>query len=78
MESPVQVVADEIERYCIAHPDARDTAEGISWWVQIQREADLRDSVLGAIELLLSQGVLERSLTPDGAELFGYRAASRK
>ena len=73
----MQAVASEIQRYCIAHPDARDTAEGICWWVQIQREKDLRNSVLEAIELLLARGVLERSLAPDGVELFGCRATPR-
>lgn len=77
-ESLVQIVAGEIERYCVAHPGARDTVDGISWWVYLQRQEDLRNSVLAAIELLLARGVLERSVAPDGAELYGYRRISPK
>lgn len=71
-------MAGEIERYCIAHPDARDTAEGISWWVQMQRQEDIRNIVPAAIELLLERGILECSVSADGAELYGYRAANMK
>jgi hypothetical protein len=78
LESRVQAVADEIERYCIAHPEARDTVDGISWWVHLQRQEDLRQSVPLAIELLLAHGILERSLAPDGAELYGFRRQSQK
>lgn len=78
MKSLVQQVAGDIERYCIAHPHARDTADGISWWVHMQRQEDIRNSVPEAIELLLSQGVLERSAAPDGAELYGYRSTTTK
>lgn len=78
MENLVQVVAGEIERYCIAHPDAVDTADGICWWVHLQRQADVRNSVPEAIDLLVAQGVLERRLAPDGSELFGYRATPHK
>ena len=74
LENAVNVVAGEIRRYCIAHPEARDTADGISRWVQIQRQEDIRNTVPEAIRLLLAQGVLERSLAPDGAEVFGFRA----
>jgi hypothetical protein len=78
LESRVQVVADEIERYCIAHPEARDTVDEISWWVQLQRQEDLRQSVPRAIELLLAHGILKSSLGPDGAELYGFRHQSPK
>ena len=73
-----ETVAGEIERYCLAHPDARDTADGISWWVQMQRQQDIRDTVPAAIELLIERGILERSTSPDGAELYGYRAGNPK
>lgn len=78
MESLVATIAEEIERYCVAHPDARDTADGISWWVHLQRQEDLRNSIPEAIEVLLARGVLERSLAPDGAQLYGYRAPAKQ
>jgi hypothetical protein len=73
-----ETVAGEIERYCIAHPEARDTADGISWWVQMQRQEDIRNTVPAAIQLLLERGVLERSTSADGSALYGYRVADTK
>jgi hypothetical protein len=78
LENLVQRIAGEIERYCIAHPHARDTADGISWWVQLQRQAEIRDSVPEAIELLIARGVLVRRVAPGGTPLFGYRSQSKE
>jgi hypothetical protein len=67
-------VAAEIERYCVANPDARDTPEGIAWWVQMQRQADIRNSVPDAIQLLVERGVLERYKSLDGADVYGFKS----
>lgn len=64
-------VAAEIQRYCAKHPDARDTLEGIAWWVHMQREEDMRDSVAEAVRLLVKEGKLERHRLQDGSEVFG-------
>jgi hypothetical protein len=64
-------VAEEIRRYCTAHPNARDTLEGIAWWVQIQRQEDFHKDVVAAVEWLVNQGVLERHRLQDGSEVFG-------
>ncbi len=72
-------IAAEIERYCAAHPDARDTAEGIAWWVQIQLQQDIASRVADAVELLVKQGKLERYRLQDGSEVFGcMQAATRE
>lgn len=64
-------VAAEIKRYCVAHPDARDTLAGIVWWVQLQRQEDLKSSVAAAVQMLVQQGILERYEIRDGSEVYG-------
>lgn len=71
MQTLVYQVASEIDRYCTAHPEARDTLEGILWWVQIQRNEEFRDSVAQAVSLLVAQGRLERHELHDGSVVFG-------
>jgi hypothetical protein len=63
-------VAAEIRRYCAAHPDARDTIEGITWWVSLQRQHDLKSAVSAAVQLLVQQGALARHRLQDGSEVF--------
>ena len=69
-------VAADIRRYCIAHPDARDTLVGITWWLEMQEQEDIATSVAEAVDLLLQQGLLERYQQLDGTELFGCAGAS--
>ena len=64
-------VVEEIQRYCAAHPGARDTIEGIVWWVQMQRQEDIRSNVSDAVDWLVAQGALERYQLQDGSEVFG-------
>jgi hypothetical protein len=71
VSSSAHRVAEEIRRYCAAHPGARDTLEGIVWWVQMQRQEDIRSSVSEAVAWLVAQGALERFELQDGSEVFG-------
>jgi hypothetical protein len=71
VRSSTRQIADEILRYCNSHPEARDTIEGIAWWVHMQRQADLASGVLDAVLLLVDEGVLERHQLQDGTEVFG-------
>jgi hypothetical protein len=64
-------VASVIRRYCCAHPQARDTIEGIAWWVQMQLQEELRSCVTEAVQLLAEEGTLERHRLEDGSEVFG-------
>jgi hypothetical protein len=64
-------VAADTRRYCNAHPDARDTIAGITWWVHMQEQEDLATAVAQAVDLLLQEGLLERYQQLDGTEVFG-------
>ncbi len=48
----------EILRYLKEHPDARDTVEGIGWWLLEQRMNDCVSDVQRALTKLLAQGLL--------------------
>jgi hypothetical protein len=48
----------EILRYLKEHPDARDTVEGIGWWLLEQRMNDCVSDVQRALSKLLAQGLL--------------------
>ncbi|MBV9959129.1 MAG: hypothetical protein JO360_11945 [Acidobacteria bacterium] len=48
----------EILRYLKEHPDARDTVEGISWWLLEQRMNDCVSDVQSTLAQLLAQGLL--------------------
>lgn len=71
MRRPVLMIAKEIQRYALANPQARDTAEGIAWWIRMQREDDLKNDVADAIALLVRRGFLRPYLLPDGSNVFG-------
>jgi hypothetical protein len=66
-------VAEEIRRYCAAHPRARDTIEGIAWWVQMQVQNDIRNRVADAVSLLVKEGRLEQHRLQDGSVVYGCR-----
>ena len=62
---------DEIRRYCIAHPSALDSLNGIAWWVAMQRYEEVRSELGAAVDRLVDEGVLVRYRTQDGATVFG-------
>jgi hypothetical protein len=68
-------VAEEIRRYCVAHPRACDTLEGITWWVQMQVQNDIRNRVAAAVSALLKEGKLEQHQLQDGSVVYGCRGA---
>jgi hypothetical protein len=72
-----QRVAAAIHRYCVAHPNSRDTIKGIAWWVEMERQHEVRSMVAEAVQLLLEQGVLERFVLKDGSEVFGCKRRDR-
>jgi hypothetical protein len=63
-------LSDEIRRYCIAHPSALDTLDGIAWWVAIQHYEEVRAQMSAAVDRLVDDGVLIRYRTQDGATMF--------
>lgn len=68
---PVRRVAAEILRYCSTRPMARDSIEGITWWVAHQCFDDAKNHVPHAVELLIQRGELTRHTLPDGSQVFG-------
>jgi hypothetical protein len=64
-------LADEIRRYCAEHPDARDTLEGIAWWLALQRHGETRDELRAAVDSLVAQGLLVQHRLVDGSIVFG-------
>jgi hypothetical protein len=69
-------IAAQIERYCSVHPNARDTIDGIAWWVQMQLQEDIRGGIADAVRFLVEQGTLERHRLQDGSEVYGCRGRS--
>lgn len=71
MRRSIPQIAEHIQRYCTAHPEACDSIDGITWWVQMQRQEDSRSDVFDAVQWLVQQGSLERIRLQDGSDVFG-------
>lgn len=67
-------VACEIKRYCAAHPGARDTLEGMAWWLAIQRCSESMEELRAAVDFLVEQKVLVPYRLNDGTTVFGCSA----
>ena len=80
MSASAEAIASEIRRYCCTHPQARDTIEGITWWIAMQRydetrglvaqDDETRDLVAQAVRLLVERGELHLHKLQDGSEVF--------
>lgn len=64
-------LAEEIRRYCAEHPGARDTLEGIAWWLALQRHGEAREELRAAVDSLVAQGLLVQHRLSDGSIVFG-------
>lgn len=69
-------VADEIKRYCAAHPGVRDTLDGIAWWLAMQRCSETREVLRSAVDLLVEQKELSSYRLADGTTVFGRSLAA--
>jgi hypothetical protein len=67
-------IASDIRRYCATHPHARDSLEGIAWWLALQRVEDERIELEHAVDALVQQGVLEARTLADGRVVFACAA----
>ena len=57
-----------ILRYCVKHPDAKDTLDGIlKWWLKETRESDVQH----ALDLLVSKRWLTARETAPGKKIYG-------
>jgi hypothetical protein len=67
-------LSDLIRRYCVAHPSALDTLDGIAWWIALQHYADVRAEMSATVDRLVEDGVLVRYSTQDGGSMFACSA----
>jgi hypothetical protein len=73
----IQDIAQVIERYLSAHPNAADTVEGIAnYWLKSGRVKATAEQVQQAISLLIDWGLMSQKTLPDGTAL--YTAQSRE
>jgi hypothetical protein len=71
-----QRVAEEIARYCAAHPEACDSVEGIAWWLARQRYDESLTVVRAAVDVLVADGRLVPHHLSDGSTVFRCRGAA--
>ena len=70
-EDRITVIAGEISRYLLNHPDAADTFAGVSrWWLRRIRLEEAIEQVREALDRLVAQGVVVESVLPDGQVLY--------
>jgi hypothetical protein len=61
-----------ILQYCIEHPDAKDTPEGIQkWWLPKGQMDRGIDEVQSALDLLISRGWLRKRGRIPSKEIYG-------
>ena len=71
MSSVRSGLAEEIRRYCAEHPEARDTLDGIAWWLAMQRQGETLDDLRAAVDSLVAQGLLVQHRLSDGSVVYG-------
>ena len=60
-------VAQQIERYLLAHPQAADSLEGVAtWWLSRQRYQETWRQVQGALDYLVVLGRVVKIKNTDG------------
>lgn len=67
----------EIERYCMDHPHACDTLEGIAWWIGSERSEGGSDRLGEAVNQLVATGRMARHELADGSIVFSCVAPAR-
>jgi hypothetical protein len=68
----IVAVADIIERYVKEHPRAADTPAGIrTWWIERRGRPVSSAVVQQALDLLVAQGRLARTVLADGTVIYG-------
>lgn len=71
-ERSIRALARRIAAYLSKHPDAADSAEGISrWWLSQMRIDANGGSVQHALDLLVEQGAIARRVLPDRSCVYG-------
>lgn len=68
-------LAEEIEAYLVAYPNAADTIEGIiKWWIVLQCYEQMHRDVEEALEYLVNSGVVVKRKLRDGRVIYAKSA----
>lgn len=66
----IMAIAQDIKRYLNGHPHAADTVEGVIQWLASQKYEDTLERVNKALEVLVNDGVVLKTIQKDGTVLF--------
>jgi hypothetical protein len=76
LNSDIAALAQEIEAYLAAHPDAADTMDGIArWWLPRQRLEDAMHKIEQALAYLAAHGRIGTRRLGSGEQVFTKRSA---
>lgn len=79
MERPGRPIADQILAYLVQHPEAQDTAEGITeWWLLEQQIRYAVAEVDGALNNLVADDLLLTRQCADGRAYYGLNRAKER
>ena len=68
----VAPIAEAIERYLRAHPEAADSLEGIRlWWLTGNAAEEAPECIREALERLEAAGIVDRRELPGGQVVYG-------
>jgi Fe2+ or Zn2+ uptake regulation protein len=68
------VLADEILRYLVEHPEAQDTIEGVvDWWLTERRVRQGIAEVDAALQLLVDKGLVRVVRARDGKKHYSLK-----
>ena len=71
-------VTRAIEEYFASHPDAADSAEGISrWWLVAAGVVATEDEVRTALDVLVTRGLVLPHRMPDGQTIYLWAGRRR-
>lgn len=74
----IEAVAGAIEHYLSQNPRAADTATGIrSWWLPEELRAEPLRTVVGALDVLRTRGVINKTRRRGGAVIYSVKPAAQ-
>ncbi|HUG24190.1 hypothetical protein [Piscinibacter sp.] len=69
---------NDILEYLVSHPQAADSADGVSrWWLARNARAPSQADVERALATLVERGLLRRVELPDGTVIYCCEASAR-
>lgn len=78
-EPEVRRAAEEIRAWFEANPRAAETLRGIvQWWLMRQRFEEAWHTVELALGQLMEEGVVKRTILPDGGALYSSAAEEKQ